>query len=95
MNPPYGREIGAFVQKAVMESQKPHTVVVALLLARTDTRWWHKWVVPYAAEVSYLKGRVRFCINGEPRQAAPFPSALVRFGGALPTAARADKENDG
>ena len=71
-----------------MESRKPGTVVVALIPARTDTRWWWDWVVPYAAEVQFLKGRVRFCIGGIQQQSAPFPSALVRWGGELPKSAR-------
>ena len=89
LNPPYGRQIGSWVKKAAMESQKPRTVVVALLPARTDTAWWQDWVVPYAAEIQFLRGRVRFCAEGKQLGSAPFPSALVRFGGELPRDARA------
>lgn len=84
LNPPYGRVIGDWMRKAVEESKKPGTVVVCLVPARTDTRWWWDNVVPHAAEVAFIKGRLRFCIDGEEQSAAPFPSALVRFGGALP-----------
>lgn len=88
MNPPYGRSIGAFVKKAALESRKPNTVVIGLLPARTDTKWWWEWVVPYAAEISFLRGRVRFCVDGVQQQSAPFPSVLVRWGGELPHTAR-------
>ena len=88
VNPPYGREIGAWVEKADRESQKPNTIVVMLLPARTDTRWWQDHVIPHATEVAFIRGRLKFTLSGHPQGTAPFPSALVRFGGALPTKVR-------
>ncbi len=88
VNPPYGREIGRWVRKADEEARKPDTVVVMLLPARTDTRWWQDHVIPHAAEIAYIRGRLRFTLAGEPQGTAPFPSALVRFGGALPVDVR-------
>jgi len=41
MNPPYGREIPDWIEKAHNEYQKGATVV-CLIPARTDTRYWHK-----------------------------------------------------
>lgn len=58
MNPPYGRVIAKWVQKAIEESRHGVTVV-CLLPARTDTRWWHDYVMK-AAEVRLIKGRLRF-----------------------------------
>jgi phage N-6-adenine-methyltransferase len=75
MNPPYGRGIGAWVQKAHFESMLGATVV-CLLPARTDTQWWHRYVIPYAAEIRFIKGRIKF--SGCPHN-APFPSAVVVF----------------
>ena len=43
-NPPYGREIGKWVQKAHDESKKPETLVVMLIPARTDTKWFHEYI---------------------------------------------------
>lgn len=74
MNPPYGREIGAWVQKAYNESQKPNCTVVALLPARTDTIWWHNYVIK--SEVFFLRGRLKF---GNQQNSAPFPSAIAVF----------------
>lgn len=74
MNPPYGRGIGKWVQKAY-ESAEAGATVVCLLAARTDTSWWHKYVMK-ADEVRFIKGRVKF--EGAPA-AAPFPSAIVVF----------------
>jgi phage N-6-adenine-methyltransferase len=75
MNPPYGRAIGAWGKKAFQSSRKGATVV-CLLPARTDTRWWHDFVLPHAAEVRFLRGRVKF---GGQENSAPFPSSLVVF----------------
>lgn len=46
MNPPYGREIGKWVEKAFLTVVDPlsiYTVVVCLLPARTDTKWFHNY----------------------------------------------------
>jgi len=47
MNPPYGREIGAWMQKAY-ESSLAGATVVCLVPARTDTRWMNP---PYGREI--------------------------------------------
>lgn len=74
MNPPYGREIGQWVKKAWAESLKG-ALVVCLLPARVDTRWWHDYAIK--GQVHFLRGRLKF--GGCPNS-APFPSALVIFG---------------
>lgn len=81
-NPPYGREIGRWVQKAYMESLRGATVV-CLLPVRTDTAWWQRFVweengsTPRQnVEVRFIKGRLKF---GGSRNSAPFPSAIVIF----------------
>jgi site-specific DNA-methyltransferase (adenine-specific) len=43
LNPPYSREIILWVAKARQEAEQG-ALVVALLTARTDTRWWHEHV---------------------------------------------------
>lgn len=73
-NPPYGRSIGKWVHKAHSASLQGSTVV-CLLPARTDTRWWQDYCLPYG-EITYLRGRVRF---GSGSGSAPFPSAVVVF----------------
>lgn len=74
MNPPYGRTIGRWVRKA-FESTAAGATVVCLLPARTDTAWWHEFVVK-ADEVRFVRGRLRF---GDAAAGAPFPSAIVVF----------------
>ena len=78
-NPPYGKEIGLWVQKAQQSASGGGATVVCLLPARTDTRWWHDFVVPFAAEVRFLKGRLKFGGSANSVNSAPFPSALVVF----------------
>jgi len=69
MNPPYGREISRWVKKA-SEADAP---VIALLPARTDTKWFHQYIQG-KAEITFIKGRLKF---GESKNSAPFPSMLV------------------
>jgi len=79
MNPPYGRTIGKWVEKAADEAENGATVL-ALIPARTDTAYWHDHVMRRAAEVRLIRGRLHFGGDHE-RTAhnAPFPSALVVF----------------
>jgi len=72
MNPPYGREIGKFVKKA----SESGIFVACLVPSRTDTKWWHEYVIPRASEVRFIRGRLKF--DGH-RNSAPFPSALVIY----------------
>jgi phage N-6-adenine-methyltransferase len=82
-NPPYGRGIGHWVErcsKATSDSlhrfTSPPTLAVMLLPARTDTAWWHDYVIPYG-RVDFIRGRLKF---GGHKNSAPFPSAVVVFG---------------
>lgn len=74
-NPPYGRAIGDWVEKAYNEAQKNNTLVVMLLPARTDTRWFHRFIYK-KAEIRFIEGRLKF---GGCKNAAPFPSMVVVF----------------
>ena len=73
MNPPYGRQISKWIRKAYEESTRG-ALVVCLVPARTDTYWWHDYVVK--GEIRFLKGRIKFVGAKHP---APFPSAVVIF----------------
>jgi len=71
-NPPYGKEISIWVQKASEERN-----VVALLPARTDTRYFHNYIYnKQNTEIRFIKGRLKF---GDSKNSAPFPSMLVIF----------------
>lgn len=73
MNPPYGREIGKWMQKAY-ESSLAGATVVCLVPARTDTAWWHDYATK--GRIEFIRGRLKF---GGSLNSAPFPSALVIF----------------
>ena len=73
MNPPYGREIGKWIKKAYEESQKG-AVVVCLIPSRTDTAYWHDYVMK--GKITFIRGRLKF---GGSKNPAPFPSAIVVF----------------
>ena len=73
MNPPYGREIERWMKKAA-QSARDGALVVCLVPARTDTRWWHKYAT--LGEIRYLRGRLKF---GNAKNSAPFPTAIVIF----------------
>jgi phage N-6-adenine-methyltransferase len=75
-NPPYGRGIAAWIKKGFDEAQLGSTVVM-LIPARTETAYWHDYVMR-AAEVRFIRGRLVFG-QGEATSNAPFPSALVVF----------------
>lgn len=74
MNPPYGREIGAWVEKAYKSAKENGATVVCLLPARVDTRWWHDYCAK--GEVFFVRGRLKF---GDAANSAPFPCAVVVF----------------
>ena len=78
MNPPYGRDIKTWIKKAYDESRKKDTSVVMLIPARTDTKYWHDYVMK-ADEVYFVKGRLKF---GDSENSAPFPSAVIVFDGS-------------
>lgn len=75
-NPPYGRKIYDWVRKCSEEAKKPNTTVVALLPARTDTRYFHEYIYKKAKDVAFVKGRMKF---GGSKNSAPFPSMVVVF----------------
>lgn len=83
MNCPYGDVIKKWVEKAYAETHgfwnNPAyaELVVGLLPARTDTQWFHKHIYQ-KAEIRFLKGRLKFEVDGIPQGASsPFPSMIV------------------
>jgi phage N-6-adenine-methyltransferase len=76
LNPPYGRNIGLWTAKSLHETQGNDCLVVGLLPARTDTRWFHEHIY-HKAEITFVRGRLHF---DDGKQAAPFPSMIVVWG---------------
>jgi len=72
-NPPYGSEIKHWVKKCSEEG----TLVVMLIPARTDTRYFHDYIYQKLdVEIRFIKGRLKF---GDSKNSAPFPSMVVVF----------------
>jgi hypothetical protein len=76
LNPPYSCLL-PFLQRMV-----EHNNGLALLYARTDTEWFHRYVFDKACELFFLRGRLRFYdVDGrEARNSAGAPSVLVAYG---------------
>lgn len=72
VNPPYGRDIGKWVEKAQRECNRGKTVVM-ILPARTDTQWFHRYIY-HRHEVRFINGRIKF---GGSNNNAPFPTMIV------------------
>lgn len=70
-NPPYGPEIVKWLRR-----WEEADLAVYLIPARTDTRWFHDICLPFAKEIRFIKGRLKF---GNAVNSAPFPSMLVIF----------------
>ena len=71
-NPPYGREIAKWVLLMPAKGRG-----VALLPSRTDTAWFHDYVLPHA-RLEFLRGRLHF---DDAPQGGTFGSVLAWYGG--------------
>jgi len=85
VNPPYGREIGKWVYKCLAEVIHGCELAVMLIPSRTDTRWFHDYILG-KAEIRFIRGRLKFIdldyVGDEKDRKispAPFPSILVIF----------------
>ena len=58
MNPPFFT-VGAWVKKASEEYQKGTPCIVGLLPARTNTEWFHRYLLGQTA-IQFIRGRIRF-----------------------------------
>lgn len=77
LNPPYGKETQKWMQRLA-----EHNDGIALVFARTDTQWFHDYVLKKASAIYLLKGRIRFYNpdGTQTRDSAPAPSCLVAYG---------------
>ena len=72
MNPPYGNSLYKWIKKAYYSSLNG-TVVVGLLPVRTNTGYWHDYILNIA-EVRYIRGYPKF---GDAKQGLKVPLAIV------------------
>ena len=77
-NPPYGREVGRWIQKAFEEARGGYPIVL-LIPARTDTAYFHDYIYG-KAEIRFIRGSHRFTdACGNAADAEPFPSMIVIY----------------
>lgn len=77
-NPPYGRTLKKWVKKAYEEHLKWGSTIVLLIPARTDTSYFHDYILG-KAEIRFIRGRLKFTLNGKECDSAPFPSMVVIY----------------
>ncbi len=92
-NPPYGRGIMKWIHKAIDERSLGNASVL-LVPARTDTKWFQLGIKA-AENAFFLKGRLKFTLDGIEQDAAPFPSCLLFFGYALSKGQKRELETRG
>lgn len=81
-NPPYGRSIGKWFEKAATACSEGCETVALLAYANTDTTYWRNWVTkcPHTFCVIFLSPRVKFVRpDGESSVGAPKGSALIFY----------------
>ena len=80
VNPPYGREVYVWMGKALYEIGEGNCErAIFLLHARTDTRWFHEYVLGAASELRFVRGRIRFLRPDGSGANSPIPSIIVVF----------------
>lgn len=78
-NPPYGRGLERWIRKGFLEASERGALVVFLVPSRTDTAWFHEFVLPHA-EVRFIRGRLNYSRGGKARGSrAPFASMVAVF----------------
>ena len=81
INPPYGKGVSEWFEKAIHELSNGKTeIAVFLLHARTDTKWFHEYVIGGAQELHFIRGRVKFEHPlTHKANSSPFPSIIAVF----------------
>lgn len=85
VNPPYS-DVSDWLDKCALEHLNNATEIVALIPARTETKYWHSDIWGIARYVLFLKGRLKFinrtlppfATGGKP-SSAPYPSAVIFY----------------
>jgi hypothetical protein len=76
-NPPYGREMNAFLERMVTHDRGG----VVLIFARTETKAFFDYVWDRADAILFLKGRLKFHKpDGFEGNTAGSPSVLIAYG---------------
>jgi len=75
-NPPYSN-VEEFLNKGILEIKKENVKqAIFLIIPRTSTKYWQKYVMTYADEIHFINKRLKF---GSSNSCAPFPSCIIKF----------------
>jgi len=77
LNPPYGRSIGHWVEKASKEARNGTTIVM-LVPNRTETKWFY-YIWRYAKLICFCSKRIKFKRSPNDNDSAPFASVIAVF----------------
>ena len=76
LNPPYGRQIGRWLDKLC-----DHGNGIALVTPRTETAWFFRYVWGKADAIFFFRGRLSFYHeDGTPGSSSTTPSCLIAYG---------------
>jgi phage N-6-adenine-methyltransferase len=82
VNPPFGKggaSLSSWAAKCAKERKRAKAIFL-LIPARTETRYWHDSIFPFAHRIYFIKGRFQFVHDDACGGAnAPFPSALIEY----------------
>jgi hypothetical protein len=75
LNPPYGKQINLWLEKLAN-----HGSGIALVFARTDTKWFHEAFIK-CSQAFILQGRIKFCLPcGNTMHNAGHGSIFLNYG---------------
>ena len=78
-NPKWRPAIGDWCYKALHEARKHKTIVIGILPANTDTKWFHDTIYNElkCSDYKFLQGRIKYTLYNKPCKSPPFASMLV------------------
>tara|TARA_Y100000401_G_scaffold116725_1_gene123198 strand:+ start:1180 stop:1578 length:399 start_codon:yes stop_codon:yes gene_type:complete len=78
VNPPFDK-LNLWCKK-INEEVKKGKEVVLLIPARTDTKYFHKYILPLDPKIEFIKGRLKYIDldnSSKKPTSAPFPTLLI------------------
>lgn len=78
-NPPYGRNLPEWIEKAFIESQMGAKIVM-LIPASVGTKYWASYIINKVSSITFITGRIKFDDpNGTIQDPPKYDSALIIF----------------
>lgn len=80
VNPPFSKL--KEWSKKINEEAKKGKEIVLLMPSRTDTKYFHEYLLPLNPKIEFIKGRVKYVDldnSSDKPTSSPFPSILLTF----------------